>query len=188
LRRLRLLTTSVVVTIFAAFGVVPTAEAAVDYFLEIDGIPGESQDAKQAKSIEVLSFSWGASRASTDKKDVRLQDLSILKNVDVASPPLFQRLAQGAPISSMELLGRKSGAEQQIFLRYCFQDVQVTSVNQSDSRGSTSPIESVNFAYGAFSEQYTRQDPDGSLGQTVFAGWNATAGQLIVSYPSPCGL
>ena len=33
--------------------------AAFDYFLKIDGIQGESTDAKHKDEIEVLSWSWG---------------------------------------------------------------------------------------------------------------------------------
>ena len=36
--------------------------AAFDYFLRIDGIPGESTDAKHKGEIDVLSFSWGEPR------------------------------------------------------------------------------------------------------------------------------
>ena len=34
---------------------------AVDYFLKVDGIPGESVDAKHKGEIDVLAFSWGVS-------------------------------------------------------------------------------------------------------------------------------
>ncbi len=33
--------------------------AVVDYFLKIDGIEGESQDAKHKGEIDVESWSWG---------------------------------------------------------------------------------------------------------------------------------
>ena len=33
--------------------------ATVDYFLKIDGIEGESQDAKHKAEIEIDSFGWG---------------------------------------------------------------------------------------------------------------------------------
>jgi type VI secretion system secreted protein Hcp len=173
------------VLIFAALGAVPTAEAAVDYVFEIDGILGDSQT--QPNSIEVLAFSWGASRSGPNKKDLHLQELNAVKNVDRTSPPLFGRLAQGARIPSMELLGRKPGDRPLIYLRYCFQDVQVASISQGDSRDSETPTETVSFAYGAASQQYTIQKADGSAGDSVFAGWNATTGQLIAGYPSPCG-
>lgn len=187
MRRSRLLATSVVVSVFA-LGVVPTAEA-VDYFLEVDGVQGESQDAQQAGSIDVLSFSWGAVNAGNRARRTELKELQIGKNVDSASPPLFQRLAQATQIPSVELIGRRPGERSQVFLRYCFQNVQVTSIEVGDSRGSSggAPSESVNFSYAAVSEQYSQQRPDGSLGATVFAGWNSTTGQLIASYPSPCG-
>ena len=36
--------------------------AAFDYFLKLDGIPGESVDAKHKGEIDVLSWSWGESQ------------------------------------------------------------------------------------------------------------------------------
>ena len=170
-------------SIFAALGVVAPAEAAVDYFLEVNGVPGESTDAKQAKSIDVESVSWGASASG---KKVNLQDLSITKFVDLASPVLFQRLVEGTNISSAELIARRAGETQLIFLRYCLQDVRVTSIQQAGHGGDNS-TENVTFAYGSFSMQYTSQDAKGGADQTVFAGWNATTGQLIATYPNPCG-
>ena len=173
-------------SIFAALGVVAPAEAAVDYFLEVNGVPGESLDAKQAKSIDVEAFSWGGSVA--DKKGgVSLNDLNVSKRVDLASPALFQRMVQGTTIPSVELIGRKAGETQFIFLRYCLQDVQVTSIQQSGAGGGDTANENVSFRYGSFSQQYTSQNSDGKSGQTVFAGWNATTGDLIATYPNPCG-
>jgi type VI secretion system secreted protein Hcp len=192
MRRFRLLVTSAVASVFAAFGVVASAEAA-DYFLEINGIPGESTDAKHAKSIDVLSYSWGATRTPTQPGGgasgrPNLGELHIQKRVDVASPLLFRRLAAGESINSIELIGRKAGATQLDFLRYCFQNVQVTSIQHSDAAGGSAvPSESVSFFYLVFSEQYSRQNPDGSLGGTVFSGWNSTTGKLINAYPANCG-
>ena len=186
MRKFRLLVLSAVTSMFAAFGVVAPAEAAVDYFLEVNGVPGESQDAKQAKSIDVLEYSWGAS-VSPDKKGPRLGDLVIKHRVDLASPPLFQRLVTGATIPRAELIARKAGASQFIFLRFCFQNVQVSSIQQSGALGDDAPTEEVSFSYGAVSEQYIQQDNTGNIGQTVFAGWNATQGALIQTYPLNCG-
>jgi type VI secretion system secreted protein Hcp len=178
------------VSIFAALGVVAPAEAAVDYFLEVNGVPGESHDSKFAKSIDVQAYSWGAS-ANSEKKGnkVNLQDLSVSKRVDVASPALFQRLVQGTTIPSVELVARKAGESQLVFLRYCLQDVHVTSIQHSGAAGGSDSVdENVSFAYAAVSQQYTPQDAKGSGGPSVFAGWNATTGDLIATYPDPCGL
>ena len=190
MRRFRLLVTSAIVSIFAALGVVAPAEAAVDYFLEVNGVPGESHDSKFAKSIDVFSYTWGAS-ANSEKKGnkVNLSDLNVSKNVDVASPALFQRLVQGTTIPSVELIGRKAGESQLVFLRYCFLDARVTSIQHSGSAGGgDTPTENVSFGYAAVSLQYTPQDAKGGGLPSVFAGWNATTGDLIATYPDPCGL
>src|SRR5688500_9491291 len=111
MRRTRL----IVLSVFAALGVVaPTAEGA-DYFLEINGIPGETLDARQANSADVLAYSWGATRPAptggTGGETGRpaMKELTVTKRVDVASPQLFKRLVAGPTIPSMELIGRKPG-------------------------------------------------------------------------------
>jgi type VI protein secretion system component Hcp len=45
------------------------ASAASDYLLEIDAIKGETTATSPAGSIEVSSFSWGASQASVAPRD-----------------------------------------------------------------------------------------------------------------------
>ena len=77
LRRFRLLITGAVVSVFAAFGIVAPAEAAVDYFLEVSGVPGESQDAKQAKTIDVESSPGAHRQRRQEGRPVSLRDLSV---------------------------------------------------------------------------------------------------------------
>ena len=38
---------------------------AVDYFLKIDGIVGESKDSKHRGEIDLMSWSWGASQTGS---------------------------------------------------------------------------------------------------------------------------
>jgi type VI protein secretion system component Hcp len=95
---------------------------------------------------------------------------------------------QGTTIPSVELIGRKAGESQLVFLRYCLQDVRVTSIQQSGSSGEDFSQENVSFGYAAFSQQYTPQDAKGGGLPSVFAGWNSTTGDLIATYPDPCGL
>ena len=37
---------------------------AVDYFLKLDGIEGESADSNHKNEIQIMSWSWGASQVS----------------------------------------------------------------------------------------------------------------------------
>jgi type VI protein secretion system component Hcp len=182
--RLRPLVTGAFTSIFAALAIAVPAQG-TDYFLEINNIPGESQDAKLPKSVEIESYVWGVSRASGAQP--ALGDFTVAKRVDVTSPVLFKRLLQGQAIASMELLGRKAG-QTEVFLKYCFQNVFVRSIKHSGSDGDDATHEDVTFAYTSVTESYTRQSSEGGLSSTVFAGWNATNATLIQNYPGGCGL
>lgn len=64
--------TSQIVTLAAVCGsmlLAGPASAATDYFLKIDTIKGEATATSSAGSIEVSSFSWGASQASVAPRD-----------------------------------------------------------------------------------------------------------------------
>lgn len=184
MRRLRLVATGVVLSLAATLGA--ASPAAADLFLEVQGVPGESQDEQQPNSIDIRSYSWGASGGGGARP--ALQELAVVKNVDIASPLLFQRLVTGAQIPSVELIARTPGANPFVYLRLCFQDVGVSSIKQNAGASDNVSTENATFSYAAVSQQYSAQSPDGGIGQTVFAGWNATTGTLIQTYPASCGL
>jgi|SRR5215468_892184 len=78
---------------------------AVDIFLKLDGIEGESKDHKHKGEIELESFSWGASNSGSVNEGggggegkVTFQDFSFTAKVGVQSPQLFRALAQGERI------------------------------------------------------------------------------------------
>src|SRR5215813_10313614 len=110
------------------------AMALVDYFLKIDGIPGESQDAKHKDEIQVLSFSFGESQAGTmafggggGAGKVQMQDFHFMMNVNKASPKLFLKCANGEHIKNAILTARKAGKDQQDYLIVTFEDLLVSS-------------------------------------------------------------
>src|SRR5688572_15360328 len=112
MRKSRLTMIATMASLAAAFAVAPTANAATDYFLEIDGVAGESAQVKD--TTDVYSFSWGAENSTTigsatggaGTGKVAFNNLKITKKIDVASPALFQRLASGQHIKSIELVAR----------------------------------------------------------------------------------
>lgn len=78
---------------------------AVDIFLKLDGIEGESRDNKHKGEIELESFSWGASNSGSVNEGggggagkVTFQDFSFTAKVGIQSPQLFRALAQGERI------------------------------------------------------------------------------------------
>ena len=90
----------------------------------------------------------------------------------------------------MELIARRAGGVTApiVSTRYCFQTVWVTAQEQSGSAGDEVPQETVKFAYGAVSQQYTPQSKTGTAGTSVFGNWNQTTNSLLKgeSYPNGC--
>jgi type VI secretion system secreted protein Hcp len=78
---------------------------AVDIFLKLDGIKGESTDSKHKGEIELESFSWGASNTGSvdaggggGAGKVSFKDFSFTAKVGIQSPQLFRALAEGEHI------------------------------------------------------------------------------------------
>ncbi len=154
--------------------------ALVDYFLKIDGIPGESQDSKHKGEIELESWSFGEAQSGSfgaggggGAGKVHMQDFHFVKKVDKAGPKLFLACAQGEHIKSAILTCRKAGKEQQEYLKFEFKDLLVSSYHTSGSGGADIlPLEEIALNFTFISFDYKEQKPDGTLGGSVKAQYN----------------
>ena len=70
--------------------------AHVDYFLKIEGIDGESADAKHKGDIQLESFSWGETNSGSHSSGggggagkVSMQDFHFVMTANKASPKLM---------------------------------------------------------------------------------------------------
>jgi type VI secretion system secreted protein Hcp len=145
------------------------ANAAVDIFLQIDGIQGESADAKFKGASEVLAWSWGEVSSANGKKGC-IEDMHITKVVDKASPALITNASTGAPASKAVLSMRKAGDSQGTFLIITMNGVRVSSYQISGSSGAGAPFESLSLSFETMSGEYRAQKPDGSLDAGI--PWN----------------
>ena len=121
---------------------------AVDYFLKIDGVSGESPDAKHKGEIQLESFSWGetspggaGSGGGGGAGKVHMQDLVVTMVVSKASPKLMLACATGKHHKEAVLTARKAGKSQQEFLVFKFKDVVVTSYQIGGSELSEAPMD-----------------------------------------------
>lgn len=160
-----------ILPVFAASFLLATgsAQAALDAFLKLDGIKGESTDSRHRDEIDVLSWSWGVSPKEEGKVGKRgcVQDLAVTKFVDRATPALFGAAAQGTPVASAVLTVRKAGEGPQEFLTYTMSQVYVTSVQQSGSGGGGALVEQISLRASSIVVSYRPQNADGSLGAPV---------------------
>lgn len=154
---------------------------AVDMFLKIEGIDGESTAAGGGHGdwIEIDSFSWGASRPSTATGRTRggsrtsFSDMSVVKKVDAASPNLYLACASGKRLPSAVLEVRKPGTRMSYYTIRMY-DVRISSVSVSSSEGSAEPVEEVTLSYGKISWEYVPPDAAGR-GARFEATWDLAA-------------
>jgi type VI secretion system secreted protein Hcp len=154
--------------------------AAVDYFLKIDGIQGESLDSKHKGEIQLESFSWGETNLGTAPSGggggagkVQMQDLHFVMQINKASPKLMLACASGKHIKQAVLTARKAGKTQQEFLVFKFTDVLVSSYQTGGSQhAEVLPMDQVSFNFARIELEYRPQKADGSLDSPIKAGWD----------------
>ena len=162
--------------------------AAVDIFLKLDGIKGESLDDKHKDEIELSSFSFGESNAGVHTNGggggagkVSFQDIHFTSKVSVASPQLMLACASGVHIKEGQITVRKAGDNRETgteFLFYKFDTVFITSVSDNVNTDE-GPTESISFAFAKVNVEYKPQKADGSVGAAVSFGWDLKANKKI---------
>lgn len=143
---------------------------AVDFFLKLTDIEGESTDVKHKDELIIESFSWGLMHPADDR--VSVHDFNFMHFVDKASPVLMLSCATGKHIDEAVLTARKAGEKPLEYLIIKLEDVVVTGFQPGGSAGDILPEESVSLSFGAIEFTYTVQKADGSAGEEISRGFN----------------
>ena len=169
-----------------------SAPALLDYFLKIEGIQGESQDAKHPNEIQLLNFSWSESQAGTfahgsggGAGKVQMADFTFEAFLNKASPKLMLACATGDHLKQAVLTCRKAGKEQIEFLKITLTDLLVSSFKfqaaAEDATGwhgphdgkesaeieherASLPVNRVGLNFATIEFEYKEQKADGALG------------------------
>jgi type VI secretion system secreted protein Hcp len=129
---------------------------AVEYFLKIDGIEGESTNLKHKGEIDVLSWSWGETHSGTAAHGgagagkVSMQDFHFTKHTDKASPTLFLAVASGKHfIKAVLTASRKVGDGTQDFFKLTFTDLLFSSfeIGGNTTAPDPAPTDQVSFNF-----------------------------------------
>lgn len=153
---------------------------AVDYFLKLGDIKGESQDDKHKDEIDVLQWSWGVSNAGTGHLGsgagagkANFQDLAITKYLDKASPNLLMKCATGEHIKEALLTCRKAGGKSPVdYLKVKLEGVFVTHVAEAGHGGDERQTESVTLHFSRVELDYAPQKEDGTALPAVSFKYN----------------
>jgi type VI secretion system secreted protein Hcp len=148
---------------------------AVDMFIKIGDIEGESVDKSHAKKIDVLAWSWGMSNSGTTHMGggggsgkCNVQDLSITKYVDAASHALLLSCSNGQHHAKANLIVRKAGGKGAPieYIKIEMDEVMVVSVSTGGSGGEDRLTENVTLNFAKVKFEYTGQTPTGTADKT----------------------
>ena len=161
--------------------------AAVDYFLKIDGIEGESHDAKHKNEIHVESFSWSEKQQGAQMSGggggagkVAMGDFHVTMKVNKATPKLMLACACGEHIPTATLTCRKAGGKQEGFYKITLSDLLVSSYQTAGSgHGDLIPTDQFTLNYSKIEFEYKEQKHDGSMGPAVKAGWDVKSNKAV---------
>ena len=153
---------------------------AADFFLEIDGIKGESSDKKHKGTIDVESFSWGLSQQGTmayggggGAGKASFQDLTFSSRVGKHSPLVAHHCASGKHIKKATLFVRKAGEEQHDYYIITLTDVLVSSYSSGGSSGGDSvPTDQFSINFAQVKWEYKVQDEKGAVAPGSEFSWN----------------
>jgi type VI secretion system secreted protein Hcp len=147
---------------------------AVDYFLKLKDIEGESHDKAHKNEIDIMSWSWGETQSGTHAGGggggagkVSMQDFHFTMHVNKASPKLLLACATGTHIKEALLTCRKAGKTQQEYMKVKFSDLLVSSFQTGGSHGAEVPIDSISLNFSKIEYEYSPQKEDGTLGTKV---------------------
>jgi type VI secretion system secreted protein Hcp len=156
--------------------------AAVDYFLKIDGLPGESTDSKHKGEIDILSWSWGATNTGTHgvgsgggAGKVVMNDATFTTPTNKSSPKLFLACATGQHIKSATLVCRKAGKTQQEYFKIIFSDLLISGYQTGGSGGTgtaTLPTDQFTLNFTKIELNYAAQKSDGTLDSPIINSYD----------------
>ncbi len=154
---------------------------AVDMFIKIGDIKGESQDTAHKDEIDVLSWGWGLSQSGSmhlgsggGAGKVNVQDLTFNKYFDKSSPNLMMACSSGKHYPEAKLVVRKAGGDSQVeYIVITLKEVLVSSIGTGGTNHDDRLTETITLNFAQVLVDYQPQKADGTKdGGQIKYGWN----------------
>src|SRR5262245_59437425 len=152
---------------------------AMDMFIKIGDLKGESRDKAHKESIDVLAWSWGISNSGSAQVGggagagkCNVQDLSFTKFIDKSSPDLMLAACNGKHFPTATLTVRKAGEKPLEYLIITLSELIVTSVSTGGSGGEDRLTENVTLNFAKVKVDYKEQTATGGVGATPSMTWD----------------
>jgi type VI secretion system secreted protein Hcp len=161
---------------------------AIDVYLQIDGIKGESQDSAHQGWIELSSAQWGVTqpRSATvstsgghTAERCEHQALSLSKLADLASPILMQHCSMGKtiPKAKLEFMRADGDGKPVRYYQVELENVMIASMIQMVSQGSILH-DSIGVRFSKIKWSYMQQKIGGGAGGSTVGGWDLAANKV----------
>ena len=154
---------------------------AVDMFLELDGVKGETSDKtfKSKNAMDILAWSWGLSNSGTfhtgtggGAGKANFQDISITKYIDLASTDLMLFCANGKHVAKGTITVRKAGEKPLDYLKITLENILVSSYSTGGSGGEDRLTENITLNFAKVKVEYQQQSKDGSKAGSNDFNWD----------------
>ncbi len=161
---------------------------AIDYYLKLDGVEGETKKKGHEKQFEIQSWSFGGSNpvsitgGGMSAGKVSFADITFTKSVDKATTKLLNKMATGDHFKEAILYCCKSTGEKttQDFLVLTMKEAYITSYSTGGSGGMGDyETESFSVAYGDIEVDYKVQGDKGTLTNAGEFEYNVKAGEVL---------
>ena len=161
---------------------------AIDVYLTIDGIKGESADAGHQAWIECTSAQWGVNQpksatASTagghTAERCEHKSISLTKLTDLASPILMQTCSAGrtVPKAKLEFMRADGDGNPVKYYEVELEHVIVGSVDQVVHPGS-GLHDAFTLKFSKVRWRYTQQKIGGGAGGSTVGGWDLSTNRI----------
>jgi type VI secretion system secreted protein Hcp len=161
---------------------------AIDAFLQLGEIKGESTDERHKGWIEVSHVGWnvhqqGATTASTagglTSGRAELSHVSFRKLADLSSPVLQQTCAMGKtiPKAKFEFMRADGDGKPVCYYTVELENVMISGVTPNSGDGGVIQ-EQVHLAYSKIKWSYTKQGIRGGAEGKTVGGWDAAANKV----------
>jgi type VI secretion system secreted protein Hcp len=133
---------------------------AVDIFLKIDGIPGDSTVFQHENEITIDSFAWRETQAGSAVARIAMNDIQLTAKMSKASPLLMLACVNGKPIATAVLTLQKASASPVVFEIWTFTNVIVSTYRLGYS-GNLVPEDQFTLTFESIRFEYTPQTSSG---------------------------
>lgn len=162
---------------------------AIDVYMQIDGIKGESMDDKHKDWLECSSVTWGihqprSATASTGgghtAERAELSEITFTKLADLSSPILMQHCAMGKtiPKAKLEFMRADAQGERIKYFEIELENVLIGHIEPSIHPGDIL-TEHVGLKFSKVKWKYTQQKISGGSGGNTAGGWDLSANKVV---------